>query len=293
MSKIICFGSLNIDKVYQVPHIVRPGETLSGTAFEVGCGGKGGNQSIALARAGAKVLHAGCVGTDGKMLTGNLNANGVNTDLVKVIDQPTGHAIIQVDAKGENSIILFPGANHGVTNELIEEVMATTSPGDYILLQNEINLLPDIINKAAAADLTVCLNFAPFDPETAKIIPLDKVDILIVNEHEGAGLTGSDEPEKIIEILLKKYPGMTVVLTLGSSGVSCANREESLKVDAEKVENVVDTTAAGDTFTGYFLEAMARGMELEKCIQRGCKAAAITVSRPGAADSIPFNKELL
>ncbi len=292
MAKIICFGSLNIDKVYQVPHIVKPGETLSGTAFDVHCGGKGGNQSVALARAGAETWHAGCVGLDGMMLIDNLKQCDVNTDFIKTVDRPTGHAIIQVDAAGQNSIILFPGANHAVTPKQIDAVIAQTSPGDFILLQNEINLVSMIIEKAATVGLVTCLNFAPFDPVAAKEIPLDKVNILIVNEHEGAGLAGVEDYEGIIDKLLEKYVEMTVVLTLGKEGVICGYGKERLYCAAEVVENVVDTTAAGDTFTGFFLEARAKGIGLEQCIERGCKAAAITVSRSGAAVSIPYCNEV-
>ena len=292
MSKIICFGSLNIDKVYQVPHIVRPGETLSGTAFEVGCGGKGGNQSVALGRAGAKAMHAGCVGSDGTVLIDNLQKSGVDTSLIRIVDQPTGHAIIQVDSDGQNSIILFPGANHAVTEDMIDQVIAAAEPGDYILLQNEINLNAKIIEKSSHAGLITCLNFAPFDTASAQKLPLEKIDILIVNEHEGAGLTGTENPDKIIYSLLQKYPNMTVVLTLGADGVICGRGGELLREPVYDTGKVIDTTAAGDTFTGYFLEALVRGIDLKHCLERASKAAGITVSRPGAADSIPFSNEI-
>ena len=138
MTKVINFGSLNIDKVYQLPHIVRPGETISSTDYNIWCGGKGGNQSIALARAGAAVSHAGCVGNDGVMLTDNLRENGVNTDFIKISDKPSGHAIIQVDEQGENSIILYPGANCTLTPEQVDSVIASAEPGAFMLLQNVI-----------------------------------------------------------------------------------------------------------------------------------------------------------
>ncbi len=292
MANVINFGSLNIDKVYQLPHIVRPGETISSTGYNTWCGGKGGNQSIALARAGATVSHAGCVGNDGAMLTDNLRDNGVNTDFVKISDVPSGHAVIQIDKNGENSIVLYPGANCMVTDEQIDSVIASAGSGDFLLLQNEINLNEIIIKKAHAAGMTICLNFAPFDQATAEKLPLEYIKILMVNEQEGADLTSVTEPEKIIDALLEKYSEMIVVITLGSKGAICG--AGSLRFHAASpVVDAVDTTCAGDTFIGYFMEAYMNNQPLDNCLQSGCRAASIAVCRPGASSSIPFKNEVL
>jgi ribokinase len=291
MAKVINFGSLNIDKVYQLPHIVRPGETISSTNYNIWCGGKGGNQSIALARAGATVFHAGCVGNDGAILIDNLRDNGVNSDFVAIIDKPSGHAIIQVDEQGENSIILYPGANWAITLEQVERVINSAQPGDFLLLQNEINLNELIIAKAHAVGMNICLNFAPFDLATAEKLPLKYVKILMVNEQEGADLSGINEPEAIIDKLLTKYPEMIVVITLGSKGAMCGAGELRFSATSPVV-NAVDTTCAGDTFIGYFMNAYLNDQPLASCLQHGCNAAAIAVCRPGASSSIPFRNEI-
>lgn len=291
MAKVINLGSLNIDKVYQLPHIVRSGETISSTDYNIWSGGKGANQSIALARAGTEVLHAGCVGKDGSILTNNLRDSGVDTSFIVITDKPSGHAIIQVDEQGENSIILYPGANYAITPEQVDDVIASAEPGDFLLLQNEINLNELIITKAHAAGMTICLNFAPFDLATAEQLPLRYVKILIVNEQEGAELSGETEPEAIISKLLAKYPEMIVVVTLGSKGAICGAGKTRCKATSPNV-NAVDTTCAGDTFIGYFMAAYLNDQPLNICLQSGCNAAAIAVCRPGASSSIPLRNEV-
>ena len=291
MSKVICFGSLNIDKVYQLPHIVRPGETIASTDYKIWCGGKGGNQSIALAKAGVEVHHAGCIGQDGAMLTENLRDNGVYTDFIEKVAEPSGHAVIQVDESGENSIFLYPGANHQISLELVEKVIASGDKGDLILLQNEINNNPLIIEQAYNSGMKTCLNFAPFDLASAAELPLQYVKILIVNEQEGADLSGSNAPEEIISSLIDKYPDMIVVLTLGCKGAVCGAGNERFQADSPTV-SAVDTTCAGDTFTGYFLASYLNNQSLDKCLEKGCKAAAISVCRPCASNSIPHKDEV-
>jgi len=291
VNKIINFGSLNLDHVYRVPHFVQPGETLSSTEYRQFCGGKGGNQSIALARAGAPVYHAGCVGPEGAVLTDNLSSSGVDISLIRQLAVPSGHAIIQVDQAGENSIILFPGANHAITAEHIAAVIASCRPGDLMLLQNEINGNAEIITAAAAAQMEVCLNFAPFDPAAADSLPLHLLRYLIINETEGAGLAGQAEPDAILNVLTQRFPATAVILTLGGKGVLCGNGSERIRAAATPAK-VVDTTSAGDTFTGYFLAARRLGKSLQRSLEEGCAAAAVTVSRPGAADSIPRREEL-
>ena len=291
MKKIINFGSLNVDYVYQVPHFVQAGETLAGTDYKCYCGGKGGNQSVALARAGLKVYHAGCIGADGKSLLDNLAENGVNTDYIKTVEQASGHAIIQVNAQGENAIILYPGANSSITSEMIDEVFSDFSSGDILLLQNEINNISIIMKKAVEKGLEIIFNFAPFSPKTAKNLPLHLLKILIINEHEGAGLSGQNTTNGIMKILAKRYPETIIVMTLGREGAICVANGELSKCPSPDAE-VVDTTCAGDTFIGFFLEAYLNNKPVKECLQAGCAAGALAVSRPGAADSIPFKHEL-
>lgn len=292
MKKVINFGSLNIDHVYQVPHFVKPGETLSSTAYNRFCGGKGSNQSIALAKAGAEVYHAGCIGHDGDFLKTNLKDNGVHTDFVKTVGQPSGHAIIQIDPNGENAIILFPGANETIPLEMIDDVFSQTSPGDLLLLQNEINNLALIMEKAAEKGLDIALNFAPFSAETAKHLPLHLLKILIINETEGEGLASKKQPDEIIATLTTQYPDMMIVLTLGADGAICSYKNQLFKASA-KADKVVDTTCAGDTFIGFFLAAYLEDKSLDICLRDGCKAGAISVSRAGASVSIPLKAELM
>lgn len=288
--KILNFGSLNIDLVYRVPHIVRPGETISGTAFRTFAGGKGANQSMALARAGAPVYHAGKVGKDGRWLVKKLRDAGVNTSLIRVTDDPSGHAVIQVDDAGENAIFLFPGTNRQIARNEIGTALASCRAGDLVLLQNEINDIPAIIRQARRRKLRVCLNPAPMEPAVLRY-PLDLVDILIVNETEAAGLAGSQRPGGVLDDLAKKLPRAEIVLTLGARGAVVRTPEQEIRVPAVKVK-AVDTTAAGDCFIGYYLAGRARGEGIESCLRTACLAAAVSVTRPGAMDSIPAAAEL-
>ena len=203
--KILNFGSLNIDLVYRVPHIVRPGETISSASFQTFAGGKGANQSAALARAGAPVYHAGKAGKDGAWLVKKLRGLGVDTRFTRVVNAPCGHAVIQVDDAGENAIFLFPGTNRQILRSEINQVLSRFSPGDMVLLQNEINDIPYIITAARRRKLLVCLNPAPMDKAVLKY-PLQKVDILIVNETEGAGLAGARSTRGILDKLARKLP---------------------------------------------------------------------------------------
>jgi ribokinase len=284
--RILSFGSLNIDHVYRVPHIVRPGETLACRSLEVFAGGKGANQSVALARAGARVFHAGRVGEDGRWLLRRLADAGADVEHALVDpDTRTGNAIIQVDDAAENSIVLFPGANHRITRQQIDDTLSRFSEGDILLLQHEINETPYLITEAKIRGLTVAFNPAPMTP-AVRDYPLGDVDILIVNETEGRALTGRRSEDEIIEAL----PAWENVLTLGPQGVRYRGKQR-LMVPGVKVE-AVDTTAAGDTFIGYFLAGRATGLGIKAALQRACRAAAMCCTRPGAADSIPTAAEV-
>ena len=284
--KILNLGSLNIDLVYQVEHIARPGETIASSSHQVFAGGKGANQSAALARASASVFHAGQVGPEGQWLVDKLAGLGVDVQHIRFSDIPTGHAIIQVDRHGQNSIVLFAGANAQINRGAIDAALAHFGRGDMLLLQNEINDVAYILTAAAERGLTICLNPAPFGPEVCTY-PLERVDLLIVNETEAIGLAGAST----LTALAALCPRAQIALTLGAAGVQYRSPTEEFHLPAPHVE-AVDTTGAGDTFIGYFLQGLAAGMTARESMARAIRAAAVCVTRPGAMDSIPAANEL-
>ena len=283
---ILNFGSLNIDLVYQVEHIAQPGETIASSSHQVFAGGKGANQSAALARAGARVFHAGQVGPDGQWLVDKLAGLGVDVQHIRVGDVPTGHAIIQVDRHGQNSIVLFAGANAQIDRGAIDAVLSRFDREDILLLQNEINDVSYIIATASERGLTICLNPAPFGPEV-RAYPLELVDVLIVNETEATGLAGAST----LAALAALCPHAQIALTLGAAGVQYRSSTEEFHLPAPHVE-AVDTTGAGDTFIGYFLQGLTTDMTAQDAMARAVQAAALCVTRPGAMDSIPAADEV-
>ena len=288
--KVLNFGSMNVDHVYQMDHIILAGETESSGELADHCGGKGLNQSIALSRAGVPVMHAGLVGKGGDMLIAAFEREGVDTSLLRRVDVETGHTVIQVDKNGQNSIILFGGSNRAVTKEYVEEVLSRFGEGDLILLQNELNELATMIDLAYEKKMQIVLNPSPFD-ERLSGVDLSKVSLFLINEIEGEQLTGEKEPRAALAKIRELYPNAKVVLTQGSAGAYYMEGETVFFKEAEKVQ-AVDTTAAGDTFTGYFIASMLRGMEPAEGLALATKAAAVTVTRKGAADSIPRIDEL-
>jgi ribokinase len=287
---IVNFGSLNLDRVYRVPHIVRPGETLPSRAVEVLAGGKGANQSVALARAGAAVVHCGKVGADGGWLVEKLAREGVDTRFIGRSEKPTGEAIIQVADDGENAIILLPGANHDLTRDDLDRALATCTPSTVVLTQNETSEVAYVIERASALGLAVVFNPAPFNSDVLGY-PLGKVTTLIVNESEGAGLSGQQYPDAILGSLRKRLPAAELILTLGSRGAIADTHAGQVQVQAVAAP-AVDTTAAGDTFIGYFLAERQAGGDIGGSMQAAARAAALCVSRRGAIDSIPFRSEI-
>lgn len=289
--KFLNFGSLNLDFVYDVEHFVRPGETISSAALNTFSGGKGLNQSVALSRAGAQTYHGGCIGKDGQVLLDGLRAAGADVSFVRVLKScRTGHAIIQVDPSGQNCILLFGGANQAVTDVQIEETLSRFGAGDFLLLQNEINGLEQLMEKAAEKGIRIAFNPSPIDGKISQL-PLEKVEFFLLNEIEGAALGGGNRPEEILEGLKKRYPKAKIVLTLGKEGALYFNGEKTFFQPIFPVK-VMDTTAAGDTFTGYFLEAVSRGLPGDVCLKRAAAASAIAVSRKGASPSIPDGAEV-
>ena len=277
--KVLNFGSLNIDLVYRVRGFVRPGETIAARSFSRFAGGKGLNQSLALARAGAEAIHAGAVGRDGVFLLELLRENGVDASAVAVIDDaPTGHAVIQVADSGENSIVLYSGANHRIADELIDRALSLTGAGDILLLQNEISGIADIMRRAHERGLRIFFNPAPMTEAVAEY-PLELVDTLIVNETEWEALSG----------VFPSFGG-NILKTLGARG---AVYDDRFFVPAERVDDVVDTTAAGDTFIGYFIAEMIAGRDVESAMKTATRASAWCIRHAGAAPSIPRRSDLM
>ena len=289
---ILVFGSLNIDHVYQVEHLVRPGETLPSTEYRRFQGGKGANQSVALARAGADVFHAGRIGSEGLWLRDAIAAEGVDVTHVGLDNQPTGHAIIQVDPAGENSILLYGGANLTVTSDDAHYVLSHFGEGDWLLLQNEISSLPAILREASERGLKVAFNPAPMTPDVQGY-PLDGVSLLVVNQTEGAALAGVEDasPELLVGMLQARFPDAAILLTLGGDGSLYVSGGEQIRTPAQAVE-AVDTTAAGDTFIGYFLAELLAVESVPEALALASRAAALCVTRPGAAGSIPRRSEI-
>ena len=282
--QVLNIGSLNIDIVYRVPHIVQPGETLSSFSVSRHAGGKGLNQSIAIARAGVKTIHAGAIGQDGIFLKELLEREGVDCSEIAVLaDEPTGCAVIQVADDGENSIILLHGANFCVTPQNIRKVLAEMPEKSIILLQNEISSLKECIEIAAQMNMRIFFNPSPMEQSINNLM-LEAIDTFIVNEYES--------------IELKKYAGnrisnCNILTTFGADGAEyCGSDGKIIRIPAAKANDVVDTTGAGDTFTGYFIASIVQGKTPEDAMKIAAAAAAIAVSRPGAAESIPYLNEL-
>ncbi len=290
--KVLNYGSLNIDNVYSVEHFVRGGETLSSSKMEIFSGGKGLNQSIALSKSGVEVWHAGAVGeSDGEFLLRQLEEAGVNVSLVAHTAGKTGHAIIQRDMEGQNCILLYGGANQEITKEQVDQAMSHFEKGDFLVLQNEINEIGYIMEKAHEKGMKIVLNPSPMD-EKIGTYPLEYVDYFLLNEIEAGDICKENgSGEELIRKLSQKFPGAKIVLTLGGDGSMYKDGDEILTQPIYKVP-VVDTTAAGDTFTGFFIGGLMRGENPKEALDHAAKAAAIAVSRAGAAPSIPDRSEL-
>lgn len=289
--KLLNFGSLNIDRVFSVPYALRPGETMAVADPKKGAGGKGLNQSVAAAKAGLAVFHAGRVGTDGLFLLEKLGKSGVDTRFIQVDENvPSGCAYIQVEPNGRNSMLVTPGANHTLTEKQIDETIACFSPGDMLLLQNETNLAEYLVRTARGAGMKIVYNPSPITPQ-ALAIDYHQIDLLIVNEDEAQAICGkADEPDAMLKTLCTRCDGI-VVLTVGAKGAYGALDSVPEFVPAVSVE-AVDTTGAGDTFTGYLLCGLSEGRDLREAMQLAAKASAVTVSRIGAADAIPSREEV-
>lgn len=285
--------------VFHVDHIVAPGETQSSSGVIVGAGGKGANQAAALAKAlhgsdCATVYLAGKCGDDGQFVLDKLSGFGVDVSYMRHASCGTGQAIIQVDKKGQNSIILYGGGNQCIERAEVDETLSFFSRDDILCVNCEINDLGYVIDRAYEKGMRVFVNPSPVN-EVASQIDFSKVSALVVNEVEGAVLSGLEcgaPYEDVIEALSLRWPTCEVVMTVGGDGAYYSFRGQTLKVPAVKT-CVVDTTAAGDTFMGYFIASRLNGMNAEDSLKRASLASSITVSRPGAMDSIPFGNEVV
>ena len=289
--KILNFGSLNLDYTYQVDHFVKAGETMSSLDRRLNVGGKGLNQSIALARAGAEAAHAGAVGRrDGGILLDALKDAGVDVRHVAKLDScDSGNAFIQVEKSGENCIVLYGGANQAVDEKMIDTVLSDYQAGDWIVTQNEISNMPYLIRQAHAKGMRIILNPSPMNENVWKM-PLADVDLFLVNEEEAAALARQEADP--LSALSKQYPKARIVMTLGTKGCRYWNGSQVLENECYKV-HAVDTTGAGDTFTGYFIACLARGMEEADALRYASMASALSVTRHGASASIPVMEEVL
>lgn len=291
--KVLSFGSLNYDHVYEMDHFTEPKETQSSLGYNRNFGGKGLNQSIALAKAGLDVYHAGKVGNDGQDFIDYLNKYGVNTEyLTKDNSIATGHAIIEV-CKGQNRIVLHGGANQAIDEKQVDEVLFHFEKGDVLLIQNEISSTAYLITKAHELGMTIVFNTAPMNDKVFTY-PLDLIDIFVVNEIEGAGLAKCESKDlnEIVKALKEKFPSRKIVMTAGENGSYYIENETLIHQDAFMVK-AVDTTAAGDTFTGFFLASMLKDGDVKKALELASKASSITVQGVGAAQSIPSIDQLL
>ncbi|MEI3084068.1 MAG: ribokinase [Oscillospiraceae bacterium] len=287
---VVNFGSLNIDHVYAVDHFCRAGETIHTKSYTQNAGGKGLNQSIAVSRSGQKVHHAGLLGPEGTRLAELLSGSGVDLRYLKHTDVPQGHAVIQVQPDGQNCIFLYGGSNQAVTPQEIDEVLMQLNAGDYLLLQNEIANLTYLLRAAARRGLRVVLNASPISDELLNA-DLSGVDWLVVNEIECAAMAGCGDAQAGYETLKQRYPSLGILLTLGSEGSVSWKDGTEVRQCAYPVK-AVDTTGAGDTFMGYFVGCLAQGMERQTAMQYASMASAISVTRPGAAASIPLMDEV-
>jgi ribokinase len=291
--KVLVFGSLNIDLIFSVDHIVCPGETISSSSLIKSAGGKGANQAAALAKAGMSVYMAGKIGQDGTFLLSLLQSYGVNTGRVARYEGATGQALIQLDKNKQNAIVLFSGGNAQITGDEILGTLEEFNRGDLIVLQNEIVHVKKIMETAKKRGLTICLNPSPYD-QKIETLPLKLVNIFFVNEIEGAALAGKDAETPlplVLDGLVTRFPDAEIVLTAGKDGAYYGFkdiREKGSIVDMP----VVDTTGAGDTFTGYFIAARSRNIPIDRALEIACKAASYAVSRKGAMEAIPLAAEI-
>jgi ribokinase len=281
---ILTIGSVNIDHVHRVSALPGPGETVLDRGYARGLGGKGANQSLAARLAGAEVRHAGAISADGEWCRARLAAAGIDVADLATVEAATGHAVILVDDAGENLIVVHGGANRALSAALVERAIGRAAAGDWLLLQNETNLVVEAARAGRAAGLRVAYAAAPFDPAaTAEVVP--HVDLLAVNALEAAQLA------RHLGTAPETFGAPVLLITEGARGARCWTAAGEIRQAAFAVEPV-DTTGAGDTFLGYFLAGLDAGLAVAEALRRAAAAAAIQVTRPGAAEAIPRADEV-
>ncbi|MFQ3199189.1 MAG: ribokinase [Paraglaciecola sp.] len=287
---VINFGSINVDHVYQVEHFVQPGETLASSHYQRLLGGKGANQSIALAKAGSDVRHVGKINQEDAPFKQMMIKHNINCKYVSCTETASGHAIIQVTPSGENAIVLFGGANHELTNQDIMQALDNAKSTDWVLTQNETNAVDEILKQAKAKGLKVAFNPAPMT-DSVKTLPHQYIDLLIVNEVEAQEISSCNKLEQMEDYFRQDWPATEVIITLGKAGACMLRKDRTITVPAYEVD-AIDTTAAGDTFIGFFLSAYSDHCEAKSALTRACGASALTVTQLGAAQSIPDARQV-
>jgi ribokinase len=274
-------GSINIDHVYRLPHIPAAGETIAARSYAAGLGGKGANQSVAAARAGARVHHIGAIGPEGAWTVALLAGYGIDTGAIQTGPEPTGHAIIAVDDAGENAILLHPGANLTLTAAQVAKGMAQARPGDTLLLQNETSAQAEAAALAAARGLRVIYSAAPYDTAAVRQVLLH-AHLLVMNAGEAAALRAA----------LGALPPTECLITHGSQGAEWILADGQILRQPAFPVTPVDTTGAGDTFIGWLAAELDLGRHRDIALRRAAAAAALQVTRPGAAAAIPLATEV-
>ncbi|MDV7270582.1 ribokinase [Thioclava sp. A2] len=283
---IFNLGSINTDHFYRLPHLPAPGETLAALGYQRGLGGKGANQSVAVARAGGDVRHIGAIGPDGGWMLERMEGFGVDCRHVARIGTVSGHAIINTDPSGENAIVIHPGANREIPPDAMKQALAEAASGDFLILQNESSLQAKSARFAQEQGLFVVYSAAPFDADAVRQV-LPYVSLLLMNEVEAAQIC------EALDCTLEALPVPFVCVTMGGKGAVWRDLRAgtSVEVAAYPVE-VVDTTGAGDTFAGYLVAGLAEGMEPARAMRLASAAGAVKVTRAGTADAIPDRAEV-
>ena len=291
MPKLVNLGSLCVDNVYTVPAITKPGETVAALDYQQHPGGKGLNQSLAAARAGLDVVHVGCVGSDGRWLTEVLASAGVDVAGLRISEtEPSGHAVIQVDASGQNAIVVVGGANQSLEQCDLEFALSALEADDWLIIQNEINNIGHILNVFSELPSRIAFNVAPADPRVVDY-PLDVVDLLIINEIEAAAIADGAAPAEALDLLCARYSTCHVVLTCGAQGLRYGMGGDRLELPAFPVD-AVDETAAGDAFIGFLMHGWLNGHGQAEALAWASAAGALAVTVAGAATSIPTAAEV-
>ncbi len=291
MNKIVVIGSFNLDFVFLVDRFVLPKETYHSNGMELHFGGKGFNQAVALGKSHPSVFYAANINDKEAYIKDVLKRNNVSDKFVRLVSSPTGMAFIQVNKDGENSILLNKGANFKFDLEQFVEVLSHFNEGDTLVLQNEINELKTLIDLAHNRHLKIALNPSPFSEDILKL-PLENIDYLFINELEGEMLTHETDADKILEKCKELLPSCEVVLTLGSNGAAVLKDNQITKQDAYKVESI-DSTGAGDTFTGFYISSRSQNKSIVDSLRLASAAAALSVTKKGAMDSIPSLEDVL